>query len=106
MLNQPTRNSAYHFVSRGSVGAICRTQNNRGSIFSPPGRENDLFNIKIWNEINVAPLRAYIEEWVKRQLKQAANERQQTVANIPVAVENILETAVIVDINERATARK
>jgi hypothetical protein len=31
--------------------------------------ENDLFNIKIWNEINVTPMRAYIEEWVERQLK-------------------------------------
>jgi hypothetical protein len=45
MFNQPTRNveptnpQLYHFVSRGSVGAICKTQNNRGSIFSPLGRE-------------------------------------------------------------------
>jgi hypothetical protein len=68
--------------------------------------ENDLFNIKIQNEINVAPMRAYIEEWVERQLKQAANERQQAVASIPAAVENILETAVVADINERAAASK
>jgi hypothetical protein len=27
------------FVYRGSVGAICRTQNNRYLIFSPPGRQ-------------------------------------------------------------------
>jgi hypothetical protein len=27
--------------------------------------ENEIFNIKIWNEINVAPLRSYIEEWVE-----------------------------------------
>jgi hypothetical protein len=52
--------------------------------------ENDLFNIKIRNEINVAPMRVYIEEWVERQLKQAANKRQEAVANIPTAFENIL----------------
>jgi hypothetical protein len=68
--------------------------------------ENDLFNIKIQNEINVAPMRAYIEEWVEIQLKQVANERQQTVANILAAVENILETVVVADIIERATANK
>ena len=31
--------SACQFVYRGSLGAICRTQNNRYSIFSPPGCE-------------------------------------------------------------------
>jgi hypothetical protein len=31
--------SACKFVYRGSVGAICRTQNNRYLIFSPPGCE-------------------------------------------------------------------
>jgi hypothetical protein len=30
---------ACKFVYRGSVGAICRTQNNRYLIFSPPGRQ-------------------------------------------------------------------
>jgi len=39
MFNQPTYKSACLFVYRESVGAICRTQNSRGSIFSPPGRE-------------------------------------------------------------------
>jgi hypothetical protein len=68
--------------------------------------ENDLFNIKIRNEINVTPMRAYIEEWVERKLKQAANERQQAVASIPTALENILETAVVADINEREAASK
>jgi len=31
--------------------------------------ENELFNIKIWNEINVTPMRTYIEEWLERELK-------------------------------------
>jgi hypothetical protein len=68
--------------------------------------ENEVFNIKIRNEINVAPMRSYIEEWVERQLKQAANERQQAVPDIPTAVENILETAIVADINETTAARK
>ena len=53
--------------------------------------ENDFFNIKIWNEINVAPMRSYIQEWIERQLKQAVDERQQ---------------GVIDDINETKTASK
>jgi hypothetical protein len=51
-------------------------------------------------------MRVYIEEWVKRQLKQAANERQQIVASIPTALKNILETTVVADINERAATNK
>jgi hypothetical protein len=39
--------------------------------------ENELFNIKIWNEINVAPLRSYIEEFVETELKRVVDERQQ-----------------------------
>jgi hypothetical protein len=68
--------------------------------------ESDLFNIKIWNEIKVAPMRSYIEEWLERKLKQAADERQQAVALIPAVVEDILETAVVGDINEMTTVRK
>jgi hypothetical protein len=37
--------------------------------------ENDIFNIKIRNEINIAPMRSYIEEWLEMELKQAADER-------------------------------
>jgi len=45
MLNQPTRKSACQFVYRISIGAICRTQNNKGSIFSPPGREPSALHV-------------------------------------------------------------
>jgi hypothetical protein len=38
--------------------------------------ENELFNIKIWNEINVSPMRIYIEEWLERELKQITDKRQ------------------------------
>jgi len=68
--------------------------------------ESDLFNIKIQNEINVAPIRSYNEEWFQRKLKQVAKERQQEVAIIPAVIKDILETAVISEINETIAARK
>jgi hypothetical protein len=43
--------------------------------------EKELFSIKIWNEINVAPLRSYIEKFVETDLKWVANERQQKKAS-------------------------
>jgi hypothetical protein len=39
--------------------------------------ENEIFSIKIQNEISVAPLRSYIEEFVETELKWVADERQQ-----------------------------
>ena len=39
MFNEATRNSSCQFVYCGSLGVICRTQNNRDSIFSPAGHE-------------------------------------------------------------------
>jgi hypothetical protein len=39
MLSQPVRKSACQFVYRGTLGAICRIQSNRGPILSPPARE-------------------------------------------------------------------
>jgi hypothetical protein len=59
--------------------------------------EYELFNIKIRNDISVAPMRSYIEEWLESKLKQIVEERQQTLTMIPVVVD---------DINEKASARK
>jgi hypothetical protein len=42
-------------------------------------------------------MRSYIEEWIKRELKQVTDERQQVVVRIP---------AVVNDINEMKTTRK
>jgi hypothetical protein len=39
MFNQAARRSSCQFIYHGSLGAICRTQNNRDSIFSLPDRE-------------------------------------------------------------------
>jgi hypothetical protein len=37
--------SACQFVYRGTLGATCRTQNNRGPILSPPAREPTIQNV-------------------------------------------------------------
>jgi hypothetical protein len=51
-------------------------------------------------------MRCYIEYWLERQLKQDVEKRQQAVASIPAAVEDILETTVVGDINKMTIARK
>jgi hypothetical protein len=38
--------------------------------------ESEFFNIKIWHEINVAPMRSYIKEWFKKVVDQIINEGQ------------------------------
>ena len=49
--------------------------------------ENKLFNIEIWDEINVAPMRIYIEEWLQRRIDKLIDEEQQLVGTIPVVVD-------------------
>jgi hypothetical protein len=39
MSSEAAHKSSCQFVYHGTVGGICRTQNNRDSIFSPPGHE-------------------------------------------------------------------
>jgi hypothetical protein len=39
MLSEPVRKFACQFVYRGTLGAICRIQSNRGPVLSPPDRE-------------------------------------------------------------------
>jgi hypothetical protein len=59
--------------------------------------ENELFNIKIRDEINVAPMRSYIEEWLQREINNLTDEGQQAVGTIRVAVD---------DNNKKESARK
>jgi hypothetical protein len=56
--------------------------------------------------MNVAPMRSCIEEWLERELKHAADERQQAVARIPIVVDDINEITAVDDINETTAARK
>jgi hypothetical protein len=45
--------------------------------------ESEFFNIKIRHEINVAPMRSYIEEWFKKVVDQITNEGQRTLHRFP-----------------------
>jgi hypothetical protein len=49
--------------------------------------ENEFFNIKIWNEINVMAMRSYIEEWLKKAVDKIANEGQRTLETVPIIAE-------------------
>ena len=50
--------------------------------------EKEIFNTKIWDEISVAPLRGYIEEWLQREIDKLTDKGQQVVGMIRVAVDD------------------
>jgi hypothetical protein len=41
--------------------------------------ENDLYDIEIWDEINIAPMKIYIEEWFQQRMDSLIQEGQQPV---------------------------
>jgi len=49
--------------------------------------ENEFFNIKIWDEINVAPMKSYIEEWLQRGIKKLIDQGKKPVGTIPVVID-------------------
>jgi hypothetical protein len=59
--------------------------------------EGELFNIKIRHEINVAPMKSYIEEWFKKAIDKLTNEGQEAVDIVHVTVD---------DNDKRTSARK
>ena len=50
--------------------------------------ENDLLDIEIQDEINVAPMRSYIEEWFQRRMDNLIEEGQQPVDTIPATADD------------------
>jgi hypothetical protein len=48
--------------------------------------EGELLNIKIHHEINLAPVKNYIEEWFKKAIEKLTNEGQETVDTFFVTV--------------------
>jgi hypothetical protein len=50
--------------------------------------ENELFDIEIQDEINVAPMRSYIEEWFQRRMDNLIEEGKQPVGTIPATVDD------------------
>jgi hypothetical protein len=49
--------------------------------------ESKFFNIKIWHEISMAPMRSYIEEWFKKDVDQVTNEGKMTLHIVPITTE-------------------
>jgi hypothetical protein len=39
--------------------------------------ENDLYDIEIWEEINTAPMKSYIEEWFQQRMDSLIQEGLQ-----------------------------
>jgi hypothetical protein len=48
--------------------------------------EGELFNIKIRHEINVAPMKSYIEYWFNKEIDKLTKEGKETVETVPVTV--------------------
>jgi hypothetical protein len=53
--------------------------------------EGELFNIKIWHEINVAPMRSYIEEWFKKVVDKLTDEGQRMVETVLVTTRKAIK---------------
>jgi hypothetical protein len=51
--------------------------------------KSELFNIKIRHEINMAPMRRYIEEWFKKAIDTITNEGRRMLHTVPITVEEI-----------------
>ena len=49
--------------------------------------EGELFNIKIWHEINVAPMKSYIEEWFKKTIDKQTTEGKEAVEMVLVTID-------------------
>jgi hypothetical protein len=49
--------------------------------------EGELFNIKISHEINVAPMKIYIEDWFKKTIDKLTKEGQEEVVEmVPITI--------------------
>ena len=49
--------------------------------------EGEIFNIKKWHEINMAPMRSYIEEWFKKVVDKLTNKGKRMIEMVPVTTE-------------------
>ena len=50
--------------------------------------ENDLYDIEIWDEINMAPMRSYIEEWFQQRMDNLVQEGQQPLDTTPLTIDD------------------
>jgi hypothetical protein len=59
--------------------------------------EGELFNIKIRHEINIAPMKNYIEDWFRKAIDKLTKEGKETIQTVPIIVN---------EYNKRTTASK
>jgi hypothetical protein len=50
--------------------------------------ENDLYDIEIRDEINMAPMRNYIKEWFQQRMDNLIQEGKQHVDMIPLTIDD------------------
>jgi hypothetical protein len=53
--------------------------------------EGEFFNIKILHEINVEPMKNYIEEWFNKEIDKLTTDGQERVETVPVIVPVIFQ---------------
>ena len=49
--------------------------------------ENDLYDIEIRDEINMAPMKRYIEEWFQQRIDSLVQEGKQPINRSPVPID-------------------
>jgi hypothetical protein len=49
--------------------------------------EGELFNIKIRHEINVEPMKIYIEQWFKKAIDKLTNEGKEAIEMVHVTID-------------------
>jgi hypothetical protein len=59
--------------------------------------EGELFNIKIWHEINSATMKNYIEDWYIKEIEKLTKEGKETIETVPITAN---------EDNKRKTKRK
>ena len=50
--------------------------------------ENDLYDIEIWDQINTAPMKSYIEEWFQQRMDNLVQEGQQPIDKTPLTIDD------------------
>jgi hypothetical protein len=50
--------------------------------------ENDLYDIEIRDEINIAPMKSYIEEWFRHKMESLVKEGKQPINRSPLPIDD------------------
>jgi hypothetical protein len=63
-----------------------KNQDIEGALLDLRDLEGELFNIKIRHEINVAPMKSYIEEWFNKVIDKITTKGKEAVEIVPIIV--------------------